>query len=164
VFDLTTTELVDDLVGGVFTAGPDRLNAAVRAGIPALVAPGCLDMVNFGAPATVPAKFAGRRFYQHNANVTLMRSDVSENKLLGERMAAKLNASTGPVVVALPLQGLSVIGAHGGAFHWPEADAALFTALKAALRPDIRVIELDLPINDPAFARRCAEEFLSIVK
>lgn len=162
VFDLTTTELVDELVGGVFTAGPDRLNAAVRAGIPTLIAPGCLDMVNFGAPETVPAKFAGRRFYRHNANVTLMRSDVEENRVLGASMAAKLNASRGPVVVVLPLQGLSAIGAPGGAFHWPEADAALFHALKSTLRPSIRVVELDLPINDPAFARRCAEEFLQL--
>lgn len=163
VFDLTTTELVDDLVGGVFTAGPDRLNSAVLGGVPALVAPGCLDMVNFGAPATVPAKFAGRRFYKHNANVTLMRSDVAENRALGEQMAAKLNASRGPVVVLIPLLGLSVIGAPGGAFHWPEADAALFAALKSGLRPDIRVVELDLPINDPAFARRCTEEFIALL-
>jgi uncharacterized protein (UPF0261 family) len=162
--DLTTTELADDLVGGVFTAGPHRLEAAAKAGVPAIVTPGCLDMVNFGAPETVPDAFKGRLFYQHNANVTLMRTDIEENRRLGELMAAKINASQAPVTVLLPLQGVSIIGAPGGAFHWPDADAALFTSLKNGLRPDIPVIEIDCVINAPEFAERCASELLANLK
>ncbi len=161
VLDLTTTEWADELVGGVLTAGPERLEAAARRGVPAVVVPGCLDMVNFGPRATVPARFAERRLYQHNPDITLMRTDVSESRRLGEILAEKLNASRGPVTVLLPLQGLSVIGAPGGPFHWPEADAALFEALTAALRPEIKVIRMDCPINDPTFARRAAEELLA---
>ena len=161
VLDLTTTELADEWVGGVFSAGPDRLTAAARAGVPAIVTPGCLDMVNFGAPATVPAAFAGRRFYQHNANVTLLRTDVEENAKLGAELAAKVNASRGPVTVLLPLRGVSVIGAPGGAFHWPEADAALFAAIRRDLRPDIPLVELDCAINAPEFAQRCAAALLA---
>src|SRR5207253_255807 len=114
VLDVTTTEWADELVGGVFSAGPDRLAAAARRGVPAVVAPGCLDMVNFGAPETVPARFAGRTFYAHNPNVTLMRTDVEENRRLGERIAAQLNASTGPVTVVIPTRGFSMIDAPGG--------------------------------------------------
>jgi uncharacterized protein (UPF0261 family) len=160
VLDITTTEWADELVGGVFTAGPTRLDAAARRGVPTVVAPGCLDMVNFGAPETVPARFAGRTFYQHNPNVTLMRTDVEENRRLGEIIAGKLNASQGPVTVVLPKQGLSVIDSPGGPFWWPEADGALFAALKATLQPHIPVIELDCNINEPIFAETCAEALL----
>jgi uncharacterized protein (UPF0261 family) len=164
VLDITTTEWADELVGGVLTAGPHRLEAAARTGTPAIVVPGCLDMVNFWAPETVPDRFAARRFYPHNPNVTLMRTDVDEGRRLGEILAEKLNASVGPVTVLLPLKGLSVIGAPGGPFHWPEADAALFDALRARLRPDIALIEMDCAINDPAFAERCARELLSNIQ
>lgn len=160
VLDLTTTEWADELVGGVLTAGPTRLEAAARRGVPAVVVPGCLDMVNFWAPETVPAKFAGRRLYPHNPNVTLMRTNVEESARLGEILAEKLNASRGRVTVLLPLRGLSLIGAPGGPFEWPEADQALFVALKAGLRKNIPVVELDLAINEPAFAERCAQALL----
>ncbi|TDF89745.1 UPF0261 family protein [Paenibacillus piri] len=161
VLDITTTEWADELVGGVFTAGSKRLEAAALGGIPAIVVPGCLDMVNFGVPETVPDKFKGRRFYQHNPNVTLMRTDMEENSRLGEIIAEKLNQSKAPVSVLLPIRGLSVIGEEDGAFSWPEADRALFHSLKLNLRPDIAVIELDCPINELQFAERCAEELLS---
>jgi uncharacterized protein (UPF0261 family) len=164
VLDLTTTEWADELVGGVFTAGPSRLEAAARHGVPAIVVPGCLDMVNFWAPATVPARFKDRKFYPHNPNVTLMRTDVEENRRLGEIFANKLNPSTGPVTVLLPLRGLSMIDAPDGPFWWPEADAAFASMLKAKLRPDISVIELDCNINDPAFAERCAQCLLENLK
>lgn len=157
VLDLTTTEWADELVGGVFTAGPTRLEAAARCGVPAIVVPGCLDMVNFWAPQTVPAKFKERKFYPHNPNVTLMRTDVSESQRLGEILAAKLNQSAGPVTVLLPLKGLSMIDSPGGPFWWPEANQALFTALKRSLRPDLTVIEMDCNINEPMFADRCAQ-------
>jgi uncharacterized protein (UPF0261 family) len=160
VLDITTTEWADQLVGGVFDAGPARLEAAAKAGVPAIVTPGCLDMVNFGAPETVPKEFAGRVFYQHNPNVTLMRTTPEECAKLGEIIAGKLNESRGLVTVLIPLRGISVIAAEGQPFYSPEADEALFSALKLHLKSDIPVIELDCNINDPAFAERCAAELL----
>jgi uncharacterized protein (UPF0261 family) len=164
VLDVTTTEWADELLGGVLSAGPTRLEAAARTGTPAVVAPGCLDMANFMGPDTVPAKYRDRRIYQHNANVTLVRTTPEENAELGRIIAAKLNASTGPVAVYLPLRGISVISAPGGPFHWPEADAALFDALRTTLRRDIPVRELDVTINDPLFAQAMADGLLAMVE
>jgi uncharacterized protein (UPF0261 family) len=164
VLDITTTEWADELVGGVFSAGPTRLEAAAKMGVPAIVVPGCVDMVNFWAPETIPDKFTGRKFYPHNPNVTLMRTDVDESRRLGEIIAEKLNMSKGPVTVLIPLKGVSMIDAHGGPFWWPEADQALNDALKRNLRPDIPVIEMDNNINDPEFAARCAETLLASMK
>ncbi|HUF63769.1 MAG TPA: Tm-1-like ATP-binding domain-containing protein [Verrucomicrobiales bacterium] len=161
ILDITTTELADELAGGVLTAGPDRLGPPARAGIPAVVVPGCLDMVNFHAPETVPQRYAGRTFYRHNPQVTLMRTNAAECSQLGSILANKVNAWTGPVAVLLPLQAISVISAPGQPFHDPEADAALFDNLRAQLRPDIPVFSLDLKINDPAFARACVDTLLS---
>ncbi len=160
VLDLTTTEWADELVGGFLTAGPARLEAAPKAGVPAVVAPGCLDMVNFHAPETVPARFAGRLFYHHNPQVTLMRTTPAECAALGRVIAEKLNASTGPVSVLLPMKAISVISADGQPFHDPAADHALFKALKETLRPEIPVIEVDAEINAPEFAERCAQALL----
>jgi uncharacterized protein (UPF0261 family) len=160
VLDVTTTELADELVGGVLSAGPERLDAAARHGVPAVVAPGCLDMVNFGERQTVPARFAGRNFYVHNPQVTLMRTTPEECTALGRLVAAKLNASRGPVTVLIPRRGISVISAAGGPFHDAEADTALFAALDAGLRPDIPRVSLDCDINDPAFARACVDALL----
>jgi uncharacterized protein (UPF0261 family) len=160
VLDVTTTEWADELVGGVLSAGPTRLEAAARLGVPAVVSTGCLDMVNFGASETVPVKFAGRRFYQHNPQVTLMRTTPEECAKLGGVLAEKLNRSIGLVTVLLPLLGGSVISAAGGPFHDPVADRALYTALKTALRPNIPVVELGCAINDSAFADACAQTLL----
>lgn len=160
VLDVTTTELADDLAGGVLSAGPTRMQAAARAGLPAVIAPGCMDMVNFWAPESIPEKYRGRRFYRHNPNVTLMRTTPAENRELGCRLAEKLNASTGPVAVYLPLRGISVISAPGQPFYWPEADQALFQAIKTALRPEIPVVELDTNINDQEFADAVARRLL----
>jgi uncharacterized protein (UPF0261 family) len=164
VLDVTTTEWADELVGGFLGAGETRLEAAARTGVPAVVAPGCLDMVNFHAPESVPPQFAGRRFYHHNPQVTLMRTTAEECRELGQKIAEKVNASTGPVSVLLPLRGISVISAAGGAFHDPEADAALFGALRSALRKEIPVVEMDVEINAPEFAERCAQELLRLMK
>jgi uncharacterized protein (UPF0261 family) len=161
VLDLTTTEWADELAGGVFSAGPHRLEAAARTGTPAIVTPACLDMVNFWAPDTVPAKYAGRTFYPHNPNVTLMRTTADECRELGRLMAEKLNLSTGPVTVLVPLKGWSMIDAAGGPFWLPEADAAWLDALKEHLRKDIPVVEMDCNVNDPAFSERCARELLA---
>jgi len=161
VLDVTTTEWADELVGGVLTAGPTRLEAAARRGVPAIVTPACLDMVNFWAPETVPEKFKDRKFYPHNPNITLMRTTPEECRQLGRIIAEKLNLSTAPVSVLLPLRGLSMIDAEGGPFWWPEADRALADALKESLRDDIPVIEIDCNVNDLEFAQRCAAALLA---
>ncbi len=161
VLDVTTTEWADELVGGFLGAGPARLEAAARRGIPAVVAPGCLDMVNFHGPETVPARFAGRTLYKHNPQVTLMRTNAGECAQLGRILAEKVNLSTGPVTVLLPKTAISVISAPGQPFHDPDADAALFDAIKSGLRRDIPVVELDCTINDPAFAEACAKALLT---
>ncbi len=160
VLDVTTTEWADELVGGTLTAGPQRLEAAGKTGVPAIVVPGCLDMVNFGAEDSVPRRFAERKFYIHNPQVTLMRTSVDESRELGRVLANKLNAYTGPVTVLIPRQAISVIGAKGEPFHDAEADAALFDALTGALSDRIEVRWLDCRINDPEFARACVEALL----
>jgi uncharacterized protein (UPF0261 family) len=160
VLDITTTEWADELVGGILGAGPTRCEAAAKHAVPAIITPGCLDMVNFGAPETVPTKFKGRRFYQHNPQVTLMRTTPDECRRLGEILAEKVNLSKAPVTVLIPLRGISVISAAGQSFHDPVADAALFSSLKANLRQDITVRELDCNINDAPFAETCVEELL----
>jgi uncharacterized protein (UPF0261 family) len=164
VLDITTTELADELVGGVLTAGPERLEAAARHGVPAVVAPGCLDMVNFGERQTVPKKFAGRSFYIHNPQVTLMRTTPEENAELGRILAAKVNASRGPVSVLIPRRGISVVSEEGGPFHHQHADMELFSAIEAGLRPGIPCTSLDCTINDPAFARACVESLLTNIR
>src|SRR4051794_16608714 len=163
VLDAPTTELCDDLVGGVLSAGPDRLEAAGRAGIPQVVSLGALDMVNFGARDTVPPQFEDRTLYVHNPTVTLMRTTKDECAELGRRIAAKLTAATGPTVLFIPQRGVSLIDAEGQPFHDPEADAALFDAVRG-VGDNVEVIELDGNINDEAFAGAMAaklDELLS---
>ena len=155
--DITTTELADELVGGVLSAGPDRLEMASALGIPQVVSVGALDMVNFGPLDTVPAQFKDRNLYVHNPTVTLMRTTEGECAELGRIIARKLNAAKGPLTVFIPLRGVSMIDVPGKPFHEPDADAALFRELRAGLRPDVEVVEMDTDINDPAFARAMAE-------
>ena len=164
VLDITTTEWADELVGGVLNAGPTRLDAAGKAGVPAIVTPGCLDMVNFGEPATIPAKFAGRTFYHHNPQVTLMRTTPEECAELGRILAEKVNAYTGPVTVLLPLKAISIISAPGQPFHNLAANGALFGAIKKHLRPGIPVLELDCEINAPEFSQACAETLIQMLR
>jgi uncharacterized protein (UPF0261 family) len=151
--DITTTELADDLVGGVLSAGPDRLEAAGELGIPQVVSLGALDMVNFGPIDTVPPEFRSRNLYKHNPTVTLMRTTAAECAELGRRIARKLNAASGPVTLFIPLEGLSLIDTEGQVFWDPDADRALFDALRETLDPGVDVRELDTDVNDPAFAR-----------
>jgi uncharacterized protein (UPF0261 family) len=155
--DITTTELADDLVGGVLSAGPDRLEAAGELGIPQVVSLGALDMVNFGPIDTVPPEFRSRNLYKHNPTVTLMRTTPTECAELGRRIARKLNAATGPVTLFVPLEGVSLIDTEGQVFWDPEADQALFDALRETLDPGVDVRELDADVNDPAFARAMAD-------
>ena len=164
VLDLTTTECADELVGGVLTAGPSRLEAAARSGTPAIVVPGCLDMVNFFAPDTVPAEFRGRTFHRLSDNMTLMRTSPEECAELGQILASKLNASTGPVEVYLPLRGVSTLAAPGEPFHDPVADDALFSALRSKLRRAVPITEVDANINDPLFARAVSDAMLRLVR
>jgi uncharacterized protein (UPF0261 family) len=164
VLDLTTTELADELVGGELSAGPDRLTAAGLRGLPQVISLGALDMVNFGPPHTVPERFRGRRFYQHNPNVTLMRTTPEENDRLGKEIAQKASAAKGPTAVLVPLYGVSAIDADGQPFWWPEADAALFQSLRHWMSPHVELIELDRHINDPAFAEASADTLLRLLK
>lgn len=164
VLDLTTTELADELVGGVLSAGPDRLTAAALAGIPQVISVGALDMVNFGPPDTVPEKFKNRRFYQHNANVTLMRTTPEENDALGKEIALKASAAKGPVCVFLPLRGVSAIDQEGGPFWWPEADRALFDSIRLWKGPGVELVELDAHINDAAFADAVGRKLVALLE
>jgi uncharacterized protein (UPF0261 family) len=163
VLDVTTTEWADEVVGGVLTAGPDRLSAAGRKGVPQVVSVGALDMVNFGAPETMPPQFRERRLYRHNPTVTLMRTTADECREIGGRIARQLNRATGPVVVLLPMRGVSMIDREGQPFHDADADSALFASLCQQLRKDIRVRELDAHINDPEFAHALADELLALL-
>jgi uncharacterized protein (UPF0261 family) len=163
VLDLTTTELADELVGGILSAGPDRLTAAGLQGVPQVISLGALDMVNFGPPETVPEKFRARRFYQHNPTVTLMRTTPQENENLGREIAQKASAARGPTAVLVPLRGVSAIDRANQPFWWPEADAALFQSLKHWLSPQVRLIELDLHINDREFAEKAAGTLLEML-
>lgn len=160
VLDITTTEWADEVLGGMLSAGPDRLDAAARLGVPAIISPGCLDMANFASLESLPSRMKGRLLYEHNPNATLVRTSPEEGVVIGQRIAARLNESTGPVTVLLPIRAISVIGTKGQPFHDPAADQALFKALRENLRADIVVKELDLEINDPAFAASCVEALL----
>ncbi len=164
VLDITTTEWADELVGGVLTAGPHRMEAAAKMGVSQVVSVGALDMVNFGAPETVPAKFAGRLFYPHNPSVTLMRTTPDENRQLGIILAGKLNQATGPVTLLLPLTGVSAIDREGKPFYDPAADKELFDALRNHLGPRVKLVEMDCHINDPEFASAIVAEFLKQVE
>jgi uncharacterized protein (UPF0261 family) len=163
VLDITTTEWADELMGGMFTAGSTRLEAPGRARIAHLIVPGCVDMVNFGPPETVPAKYEGRELYESKPTVTLMRTTVEENARIGEVFADKANASKGKVAFLLPLRGLSVLDSEGGAFWSPEADSALFGAIKENARGDIPVVELDAHINDEAFSRKAVAMLMDLM-
>jgi len=163
VLDITTTELADEHVGGFLSAGPGRLTAAARAGIPQVVSTGAVDMVNFYAPESVPAQFKGRTFYKHNANVTLMRTTLEENIRIGIDIARKLSAAAGPVSVLLPARGVSAIDSVGLPFDDPVARRALHDAIRSGLR-NVEVTELDLHINDPEFADAAARKLLELMK
>jgi uncharacterized protein (UPF0261 family) len=164
VLDVTTTELADELVGGVLSAGPDRLEAAGERGLPQVVSLGALDMVNFGPRESVPERFGDRNLYVHNATVTLMRTTPEESLELGRQIGRKLSAATGPVVVFVPLRGVSAIAVPGQVFHDPDADAALLRGLDETLSPAIERHDLDTDINDPVFAHAMADRLHELIK
>ena len=163
VLDITTTELADELVGGVMSAGPHRLEAAGRKGVPQLVCPGAIDMVNFGPVDSVPLEFRNRNLYRHNPSVTLMRTTPEECAEIGRITAIKLNRASAPVTVLVPLQGVSAIDTPGGPFFSQAALQAYCKALKEALSPTVRLIELDAHINDEVFAVAAAELLMELL-
>ncbi|MEX2437766.1 MAG: Tm-1-like ATP-binding domain-containing protein, partial [Candidatus Babeliales bacterium] len=166
--DITTTEWADTLCGGVFDAGSERLDGPGKVAIPHLIAPGCIDMCNFGNPATIPSKYEGRLFYKWNPQVTLMRTTKEENKKLGEIFAEKANASKGKVAFIIPLKGYSILDSMNGEnepqlFWDPSADNAFIEGLKSKLKPGIEVTEIDANINDPVFSEKAVELFLDLM-
>jgi uncharacterized protein (UPF0261 family) len=164
LLDITTTEVPDLLVGGVFAATEDRFGSIIRTELPYVGSVGAVDMVNFGARETVPAKFANRRLHVHNAQVTLMRTTPDENVAIGKFIVERLNRMKGPVRFLLPLRGVSAIDAPGQSFHDPEADRALFDTIRAGWQPasNRQLIELDFHINDPEFAAALVDNFRAI--
>lgn len=164
VLDITTTEWADEVCGGVLSAGSSRLEAAARAGIPQVVTPACIDMCNFWAPETVPAKYAERLFYKWNPNVTLMRTNIEENRQMGKIFAEKLNMTRGPLTVLIPMGGFSEVDYPGQVFWWPEANQAFVDALKEHLRPDIPVELSDKDVNHPEFSTLVAGKLLEFLK
>ena len=164
VLDITTTELADELVGGVLSAGPDRLEAAGAEGLPQVVSLGALDMVNFGPRDTVPERFEGRNLYVHNPTITLMRTTPDECRELGRQIGRKLSAATGPVALYVPLGGVSMIAVEGQVFHDPDADAALLQGLRETLQPNVEVHELEADVNDPVFAAAMADRLHAMIE
>jgi uncharacterized protein (UPF0261 family) len=163
VLDLTTTEWADEVCGGVLSAGSQRLDAAAKAGIPLVVTPACIDMVNFWARDTVPEKYAERLFYEWAPNITLMRTNLEENEEMGRIFARKLNTSNGPVAVYVPMGGFSQIDAPGKPFWWPEANQAFVDGLKSELNPEIPVVLSDKNVNDPEFSGQVARKLLEML-
>ena len=165
VLDITTTEWADTICGGVFDAGTTRLDAPGERGVPHLIVPGCVDMANFGGMEEVPEKYrkAKRTFYEWNPSVTLMRTDREENERMGKVFAEKANAARGPVAFLIPLKGVSILGGEGELFCDREADQAMFDALKAHLKKDIEVVEIDHNINDPQFSAKAVEMLLDLI-
>ena len=166
VLDITTTEWADTVCGGVFDAGPERLDAPGQMGIPHLIVPGCVDMANFGGMDTVPDKYkeANRTFYEWNPSVTLMRTNSEENEKMGKTFAQKANAAQGPVAFLLPLKGVSILDGEGELFHDPKADKVMFDAIKDNLNEGITVEEINVNINDPEFSAKAVEMMLDLIK
>ena len=162
--DITTTEWADQICGGVFAAGPERLDAPGRRGVPHLIVPGCIDMCNFGPRESVPEKYEDRLFYVWNPSVTLMRTTPEENRRMGEVFAEKANAARGPVAFLVPLGGVSLLDVEGGLFHDPECIPAFLEGLRSKLKPEIPIEEMDAVINDPAFSDRAVELMLELIK
>jgi len=164
VLDVTTTELADELCGGILSAGPDRLTAASEMGIPQIVVPGCLDMVNFAQMDTLPEQYKSRQLYSWAPDVTLMRTDIAENKTLGKQLVEKLKSATAPAEILIPLKGISQVDSEGDIFYDPEANRALFGSIKENAENHIKVVEMDAHINDEAFAKMLVERLLNIIE
>jgi uncharacterized protein (UPF0261 family) len=163
VLDITTAEVLARMVGGSFGGGPDRLEVAGRAGIPQVVSVGAADMIAFTPPESLPESWRSRRLYAHNPSVTLVRTSTDESARLGALLARKLVASRGPVALYLPLRGVSAYDVPGGVFHDPEADAALFEAIRTGVDSSVELIEVDAHVNDAEFAAAMAQRLDAMV-
>ena len=163
VLDITTTELADDLCDGICSAGSERMTAAARKGIPQVVVPGCLDMVNYGHLDTVPERYKDRNLYSWAPDVTLMRTNAAENKILGKAMADKLNLSKGKVALLLPLKGISIVSSEGGVFYEPQTDQVLFDTIKQHINPSIPIIEMEMGINEQIFAKKAVDLLMELM-
>jgi uncharacterized protein (UPF0261 family) len=161
VLDLTTTEWADEIVGGTLSAGPHRLEATGKMGLPQVIAPGALDMVNFFGAGGVPAAFEGRSIHRHSENSYLMRTTPEENTEIGRRIAEKLNVARGPVTILFPIHGISALDRAGAPFHSPEADKALLDSLTTHCSPAVGNQTIDCHINDDAFARAAVKTLLA---
>ncbi|MDO1512170.1 Tm-1-like ATP-binding domain-containing protein [Maribacter confluentis] len=164
VLDLTTTELADELCGGICSSGPDRLTAAGQLGIPQVIVPGCIDMVNFGALSTVPEKYKKRQLFSWAPDVTLMRTNAEENIILGKQIAEKINASNGPVTLLFPIGGLSKVGGEGEVFHNPKIDGVLFESIRKNVKKSVKIVEVNANINTVVFAEQAVKELLELVQ
>lgn len=164
VLDITTTEWADELLGGILSAGPERLDAAGKSEVPTIVTPGCLDMANFGERETLPQKYEDRNIYIHNPQVTLVRTNPEESAELGRILAEKINAYKGPVTVLLPLEGISIISREGQPLYDADADKALFDSIRDHLNEGVKVVEIDDHVNSPRFSKACANELLSLIQ
>jgi uncharacterized protein (UPF0261 family) len=162
VIDFTTNEITDPLVGGIHDGGPDRLRRCGLLGLPQVVVPGCIDFSVWNA-GTVPAALRGRPIYDHNPEFTLVRSSHQEMIQLGHIFSERLNGARGPVVIAVPIGGLSIPNTPGGPFWDPEADAAFLQTLRRQVRPDIPVLTYDRHVNDPEFGRLVARLFIELM-
>jgi uncharacterized protein (UPF0261 family) len=164
VLDITTTELADELCGGICSAGPARLSAATEMGLPQVVVPGCLDMVNFAHPDTIPAKYNDREFYSWAPDVTLMRTNEEENEMLGKRLVEHVNRSAAAVAIALPLKGISQIDSVGGVFYRPAVNEVLFESIRNEAGSKVNLIEMNAHINDKEFSDLLVKTILSMLK
>jgi uncharacterized protein (UPF0261 family) len=165
VLDITTTEVADEVVGGVFPAGPHRFERLLESQVPLVLSLGALDMVNFGALETVPEKFRSRKLHVHNSQVTLMRTDVDENRRIAQWIAEKLNRSTAPLTMVIPEGGLSLLDVPGQPFYDPQADAALFEELTQRLNTtsERRLVRVPFDVNAPEFSAALLREFRALL-
>ena len=166
VLDITTTEVADEVVGGVFRAGPKRFDAIIEKRIPYVMSVGAMDMVNFGAKETVPEQFRGRKLHVHNSQVTLMRTTPEENRQCARWIANKINRSTAPLIMLLPEGGVSLIDAPGQPFHDPQADRALFEELEKTVQqtPTRQLRRLPYNVNDPKFSAALLEAYFQVAE
>lgn len=164
VLDITTTELADELCDGICSAGPTRLTAASEMGIPQVVVPGCLDMVNFAHLDTVPDQYKNRHLYSWAPDVTLMRTNPEENQILGQKLAERVNQAQAPASIIIPLRGISQIDCEEGVFYKPEANTALFNAIRKYAATHVEVVESDRHINDAEFSKVLVNSLLNILQ
>ncbi len=163
VIDFTTNETYDPMTGGIHDGGPDRLKRVGLVGLPQVIVPGCIDFCVFHAGA-IPRDLQGRPVYDHNPEYTLVRATQEEMIALGHLFADRLNLSKGPVIIAVPTQGLSIPNVPGGPFWNPEADAAFLKTLLSEIRNDIPVLTFERHVNDPDFGRQVADLFVELMR